>query len=152
MPKYSEKELDSAIKTCIEFLWNKNNRTESNNGKRNIIDIMKHLQNKDGNEYSHRYPYSLLFKITSGCNLRCKHCFYSDKPNLYYTQRDLDEDTLFNYLKFFVEEIHKFHYVSTLFIRFYRYRFIFLLFYFLFRRFAHIFSNLYLSVVRFSTV
>ena len=106
MPKYSEKELDSAIKTCIEFLWNKNNKTESNNGKRNIIDIMKHLQNKDGNEYSHRYPYSLLFKITSGCNLRCKHCFYSDKPNLYYTQRDLDEDTLFNYLKFFVEEIN----------------------------------------------
>ena len=64
MHKCSSKKLDSAIHTCIDFLWQKNNIAEENNDKRNILDIMKHLYNKDGSEFSHHYPYNLLFKIT----------------------------------------------------------------------------------------
>ena len=41
MSKYPEKELDSAIRTCVDFLWNKNNKPESKNEKTNILDIMK---------------------------------------------------------------------------------------------------------------
>ena len=102
--KYSVEELNSAIDVCLEYLLPKQNiKTQE---KDSIIDIMNDLQNNDGSEFTHYLPYSLIFKITSGCNLRCKHCFFQENNASYLTDKDLSEDELFEYLKFFVEEVN----------------------------------------------
>ncbi len=106
MTEYSANELEEAIYTCVDFLLTKKERVQNNTEKRNILDVMKCLYNKDGSKFTHRYPHTLLFKMTSGCNLRCKHCFYSDEFSSYCTEQDLDEETLFGYLRYFVEEIN----------------------------------------------
>ena len=102
--KYSAEELNSAIDICFDYLLPKKDKIvpESNN----LIDIINDLENADGSEYTHYFPHSLIFKITSGCNLRCKHCFFHDNDNLYVTDNDLSEEELFNYLKFFVEDVN----------------------------------------------
>lgn len=45
--------------------------------------------------YSSKYPYTAIWKITSGCNLRCKHCFFFAK-NEYDNSTDLLTQDLYN--------------------------------------------------------
>jgi radical SAM protein with 4Fe4S-binding SPASM domain len=101
--KQKNTELSEAINNCFNYLFAKTETTTTDK-----LPIFKFLNNiNNGNSpYIHKYPYHLILKLTSKCNLRCKHCFFSDKPESYNEQNDLSKEEMFNHIKYLVEEIN----------------------------------------------
>lgn len=43
-------------------------------------------------EYNHYYPLTLVWEITSNCNLRCKHCFFYNNNDKFNSSNDLSTE------------------------------------------------------------
>ena len=102
---YTQQELNQAIKTCIDFKYAKKTIQQKKLSPR-IDEVLSRLQNDENTAYKHKYPYILIFKTTSNCNLRCKHCFFAESPETYKMDNDLSETELFEILQYFVEKIN----------------------------------------------
>lgn len=71
--------------------------------KQDLLGILS----KCGDEnYIHKYPYSILWKITTACNLRCKHCLYRFKPESYQAEDNYKIDEIMKLAVFFVEKLN----------------------------------------------
>lgn len=92
--------FDEIVHKCYE-LYERSSFIE-----RNVYNDVWDLVYDSEENYMHYYPRSLFLQLTSGCNLRCKHCFYSDSPEKYDNTQDLNEEELFTHLKYFVEEVN----------------------------------------------
>lgn len=73
------------------------------NNNETIMDVIS--ANVD-NEYVFDYPYSATLKVTSECNLRCKHCFYHENLEKFKSQNDFSTDEMMDLIKYLVEEIN----------------------------------------------
>lgn len=103
----SRTKLDDAINICYKYVF------ESFDDKKpTFIDTINSLEN-DNSPYVHYYPYNLILKLTSNCNLRCKHCFFCSDPKLYNSDKDLSGDELLKHLQYFVEDVNILHCVIT---------------------------------------
>ena len=56
--------------------------------------------------YVHYYPRNLILQLVSGCNLRCKHCFFAENEIKYDTSNDLTNFEIFEQIRYFVEEVN----------------------------------------------
>lgn len=65
------------------------------------------------NDCNHAFPYSVFLKISSQCNLRCKHCFYFGCQEVFSSENDFSPEELMQLVKFFVEELNIVHFVIT---------------------------------------
>lgn len=99
-------ELDNAIENCFKFFFSPNKV----NPKKSLTGILDELK-KDGSLYI--YPRDLFLKITSQCNLRCKHCFYYTKQNEFDSQNDFSTEELFRWVEFFVNELNIINFTLT---------------------------------------
>lgn len=98
-----KKELDMAISTCYDFLFEKTK--DDTPTKIPLFEILKNINN--GNpSYIHHYPYHMILKLTSNCNLRCKHCFFSGDTEAFNSDNDLTQDEMLSQIKYFVEEVN----------------------------------------------
>lgn len=61
----------------------------------------------------HAFPYSIFLKISSQCNLRCKHCFYYDCQEIFSPDDDFSPSELLQLAHFFVDELNVVHFVIT---------------------------------------
>lgn len=100
-------ELDNAVSICYDYIFN-----STDDKKPTFIDLINSLEN-DSSPYVHYYPYNLILKLTSECNLRCKHCFFYGNPELYNPSKDLSGDELLKYLQYFVEKVNILHCILT---------------------------------------
>lgn len=85
-----EQSFDSYFRMFIE-VNTKKSKNEVTSSKSSCLS--KYKQSLPKNFY-YSLPNSILLKLTSDCNLRCKHCFYSNTPekynqNLDYTFREV---------------------------------------------------------------
>jgi len=74
-------------------------------------DIMKVSYGSD--KFYYKFPRNLIFKVTSECNLRCKHCFFYNNEDLYKTNGELTDFEKINLIKYFAEEINIMHCTLT---------------------------------------
>lgn len=81
--------MDLAKKYLIKFL--ENNKVPSP-----LSNFVAKVQGCHEVSYKHLHPYVLQWNITPKCNLRCKHCYYAGKSEIYEgkhevsTQRKLE--------------------------------------------------------------
>lgn len=54
----------------------------------------------------HSFPNSVILKVTEGCNLRCKHCFYAEFPEYYDKKYEFNTEELIELVDFLVDEIN----------------------------------------------
>lgn len=106
MQQYNEN-LNEAVALCFKSCFEKH-APESKN--KPFVDILSSL--KDEN-FVHHLPYKVFFKITSECNLRCKHCFYYDYQYRFNSQNDLPIEDLLTLSKFFVEDLNVISFTLT---------------------------------------
>lgn len=100
-------ELDDAINTCFKYMFK--NPVET---KPTIFDILNSFKNENSH-YVHHYPYNLILKLTSNCNLRCKHCFFCGNSEAYNSAKNLSGEELLKHLQYFVKEVNIMNCVVT---------------------------------------
>lgn len=99
-------ERKSNIKTYLEMFFN---NTPATDNFRTAFTFMQKIYDYAKERFVHDFPFDITWELTSGCNLRCKHCYIQDKENAYSTNNDLSaEDTLLlaNNLCEFFEACH----------------------------------------------
>lgn len=94
----------STINNAVElsfFLCEKLSK-KSNNPLAKIDEIIY----KNAEDYLHFYPKELILKLTSNCNLRCKHCFFYGKPESYSVENELEPQIFLEKIKNLVKETY----------------------------------------------
>lgn len=99
------------IKTCFEHFL-KFGVLKTQVRCANLTSMQKYKESLPKNFY-HVYPYSAMLKITSACNLRCKHCFYSGTPEIYNSDCDYNIDEWINIVNFLVDEFNILNLIIT---------------------------------------
>lgn len=101
MDEKIDNELNISIKKCFSHIFSdKVVRTSKN---RSLIDIIDKNKGKDS---VYNYPYGIFWKITSKCNLRCKHCFFSTRQQEFDCKNDLAGEELLKLAEFFIDELN----------------------------------------------
>lgn len=91
--------LETNIEKCFHYKFsNKRNST-----KEIILNILSECGDEN---YTHKYPYSILWKITTACNLRCKHCLYRFQPGSFNSEDNYEIEEMLKLATFFVEELN----------------------------------------------
>lgn len=93
-------DIDSCIEYCFEKIYLKK---QSPGKKLTCIDkyrlsIPKH--------YRFYYPTNIILKVTSDCNLRCRHCFYSAMPEIYNSSGEFSTLELLDLAKFLADDLN----------------------------------------------
>lgn len=93
--------LKNSIKECFDYCFNVPVSLNSNMTPFSVfIDSLP-----EG--YVHYYPLQVSWKLTSACNLRCKHCFYQkNQENFFDTANDLSRSEALELARYFVDEIN----------------------------------------------
>lgn len=65
------------------------------------------------NDFYYKFPRNLIFKVTSNCNLRCRHCFFYDNQNCYETTDEMSDVEKSKLIKYFVDEVNIMHCTLT---------------------------------------
>lgn len=91
--------LDYCIEKCFHHKF-------VDNGESSVRDLPAVLSKCGDENYIHRYPYSILWKITTACNLRCKHCLYRFKSGSFDAEDNYNTEELMRLATFFVEELN----------------------------------------------
>ena len=91
--------MNSYIQTCFDFIFLKKKSNPVTGFEAKFKQFIP-----EGYKFS--LPYQLFFKITSACNLRCKHCYYSGDSTAYSSHNDLSREELVHLAQYFVDEIN----------------------------------------------
>lgn len=91
--------INEAVKKCFHRCF----FVTPNSEKKNLEQTLQGFYN---GSFRHYFPYAIFWKITSDCNLRCKHCYYYHSQEKFDCSKDLSIDELLQLAKFFVEEIN----------------------------------------------
>ena len=71
-----------AEKYLTKFLDNNKKEGPLNN-------FVKEIQSRYSASYRHAHPFILQWNITPKCNLRCKHCYYVETPEIYLGSKSI---------------------------------------------------------------
>lgn len=102
----SDMKQDSNLEKCFNYLY----YSEKTLNRLNFEDLIKQYRLRGNNR--NRYPLSVHWKLTSACNLRCKHCIYSATKG-YDSEKDLSDAEIMKLAKFFAEELQLVYCVLT---------------------------------------
>jgi len=90
------KNLEECIETCMDFHFNPPRKENS------PIDEFKQLhikttesELKKDERYYFRDPLNVKLIIESNCNLRCKHCYFHGKPEIYNSENNTPKEKIF---------------------------------------------------------
>jgi len=74
-------------------------------------EIMRNALKSD--DFYYKYPRNIIFKVSSECNLRCKHCFFYDKKECYDSTNELCDEEKLKLVRYFAEDINIMHCTLT---------------------------------------
>ena len=97
----TDKKLNDSIEKCFKKCFPANTNQVAQKG--NLISILNSHKTEN---YIHHYPLSIFWIISSACNLRCEHCFYSKHQHKFENKNDLTTEELLKLAAFFVEELN----------------------------------------------
>lgn len=96
------KNIDEAVECCFEEIYCPKN-IPSTSIDTNLSSVLKTYKDK---KFIHYLPHTITWKITSKCNLKCKHCFYYTKSNKLNSKTDFSTKELLETAQFLVEELN----------------------------------------------
>jgi radical SAM protein with 4Fe4S-binding SPASM domain len=104
---YTNEQLEEAIKKSFEyyFFCKKPFKPQDT-----LIGIIGANTNEG---YLHHFPLSVFWKITSNCNLRCKHCFYYSNQLEFDSSEDFTSNDLYAIADFFINELNIINFTIT---------------------------------------
>ena len=76
-----------------------------------FASVMRGSYNSDNFYYG--FPRNIIFKVTSNCNLRCKHCFFYGNEQNYDCKDELVDNEKIKLIKYFCEEVNIMHCTLT---------------------------------------
>lgn len=94
------RDLNYCIEKFVKTFFDKKSECEPSSDSFKQL-IYSFVENED---FVHAYPWTITWKFGSECNLRCEHCFYHDKPELYNGQNDLTTKEAIDLAKILTEE------------------------------------------------
>lgn len=95
--------FDEALTTCYKYVIDSQYSNIPTRKKFHLLDILKNSVS----EKSHfKLPCGMIWKITSQCNLRCRHCFYHSKPDFLNSKNDFSKDEIMAFARFLAEELN----------------------------------------------
>lgn len=92
--------MDKSIENCFHYVFRD---LSSENAKKTIFDYAAACIS--GNKV-HAFPYNVLLKISSQCNLRCEHCFYHSNEQNYTSDNDFSTEEFLRLIDFLTDEIN----------------------------------------------
>lgn len=95
----NNKNIDIALEKCFNKCFN----IEAPHDRKRIN--IHNIMSDRAPGYIHHFPYGIFLKVSSQCNLRCKHCFYYGDQEKFNANNDFSIDELLNLAKFLVEEL-----------------------------------------------
>lgn len=101
-------ELEYSLDKCFRNVFLQS--AVSASGVKHFLDI---IESSIPNNCMHAFPYSIFLKISSQCNLRCKHCFYYARQEVFSPDNDFSPNELLQLANFFVDELNIVHFVIT---------------------------------------
>ena len=93
-------DIDSCIEYCFEKIYLKKQPSDK---KLTCLDKYRLSLLHHHRFY---YPTNIILKITSVCNLRCKHCFYSGTPEVYNSSGEFSTSELIDLAKFLADDLN----------------------------------------------
>ena len=91
--------IDSAIEKCFKYTYlEKYEKIEKS--------VFSDYINSFPKDFIYHYPANIIWKLTSACNLRCKHCFYYTNKNIFDTQNDMSKEEVLSLAQYLVEELN----------------------------------------------
>jgi radical SAM protein with 4Fe4S-binding SPASM domain len=64
-----------------------------------VFNLMHEILGRGDIHFVFDYPFSVVWELTSACNLRCKHCYIQSRENAYCSDNDLSDDKMFELAK-----------------------------------------------------
>ncbi|MBO5947952.1 radical SAM protein [bacterium] len=98
--------ISQAIKTCFEYFFCAEKLAP-------IESVFSQYEKSLPSGFIYHYPTSVIWKVTSACNLRCKHCFYYANQKFFDTQNDLTKEEALNFAKYLAEELNIMYVILT---------------------------------------
>lgn len=95
------------IAECFKYLF------ETKKKKRKSTFLIKAIEKELPPNYLFHYPHSIVWQVTSACNLRCKHCIYHGRQEKFDSSNDFNKTEILELAKFFVEEINIISFILT---------------------------------------
>ncbi len=59
-----------------------------------VFNLMHEIRHRGDIHFVHDYPFSVIWELTSACNLRCKHCYIQSRENAYNSKDDLTDEKM----------------------------------------------------------
>lgn len=97
-----DKDFSLAIKTCFDYYIKLN---ASNKIVQKWFLFSDFLDAQIPQNACFSLPYSIFWEVTSKCNLRCKHCFYTGDDKFFNAEDDLSSDEIIKLTDFLIDEI-----------------------------------------------
>lgn len=94
--------LEHDIEKCFRYIYPANTKPVVT--KKDLTTVLRN--NCSDQNYIHKYPYTVLWKVTTACNLRCEHCLYLHDADAYESKADFSFNEMMETAKFFVEELN----------------------------------------------
>ena len=97
--------MDLAEKYLIKFINNNKMENPLNN-------FVKRVQAGYNVLYRHAHPLTLQWNITPKCNLRCKHCYYVENPDIYIGEKSISYERNMSFIDE-INELNIFHLILS---------------------------------------
>lgn len=104
-----DEKLNSAIKICFNSYY-KTSTEQAIQKWPSFVDFLEAQISKDD---CFSYPHTVFIEITSQCNLRCKHCFYTADERFFSTEDDFNTEEILALLEFLIEEVGIINFIIT---------------------------------------
>lgn len=91
--------LEDSIKKCFEYCYS----GEIIQPEESVFSKYFESIPKD---FVYQYPLNVIWKLTSSCNLRCKHCFYYTDKSAFDTKNDMTKEEALSLAEYLVNEIN----------------------------------------------
>ena len=92
---------------CFEKFVERNKKeSKSKNIDLDLLSCIQKYKYSLPKGFIYEYPINVFLKITSACNLRCKHCFFSDIPEKYNPNNDFNFSDIINLLDFLINDLN----------------------------------------------